>query len=593
MGNASVLKHALIPTLVLVVLSLYPQINIWISRGSDWSGAYTVTNYDEPAYSAYANSLIAGKDRRNDPFIGQDNVAYESLYSIQMVPAYAVAIPARYLGLSASSVFIALNFLIPIFASLAVFVLIRDITKDDLISSAGVLVVLCLGTLVVFQGAISRMVFDAALVDFFPYLRRYQPGVAFPLFFVFCFFVWRAFTSDETIRGVKYAVFAGVCIVALVFSYFFLWTAALAWLACVTILWAIFRRKDLFRLAVSASIVTVFAIAAVIPYFILLSNRNPNTDSSQLLVFTHVPDLLRVSEIVGVVIAAVIGVLILRRKIVIDAVSIMALSMSLTPVILFNQQLITGRVLQPVHYEIFIANYLVLAALVILTSIVMKAIETPERKPQFRRFLVLGSLAVAAWGFIESSTAARRGAGYENLRDNAMAVLKHLRDEPSPSTIVSTNIMVADFIPTVTTHRPLWNPHINSAGGLDHRQNLELFYKYLYYSGFETKDLERALRENVFEVRAALFGGGRALSALDAGAASITVSEISEAVRAYGEFRNGFDRARASDPVLTHIIVPVKAEPSYANLDRWYQRDEGRTFGLFKVYALRPRPAAN
>jgi hypothetical protein len=34
------------------------------------------------------------------------------------------------------------------------------------------------------------------------------------------------------------------------------------------------------------------------------------------------------------------------------------------------------------------------------------------------------------------------------------------------------------------------------------------------------------------------------------------------------------------------MIVPTKAEPNFADIDRWYQRDEGKTLGLFKVYTL-------
>ena len=48
--------------------------------------------------------------------------------------------------------------------------------------------------------------------------------------------------------------------------------------------------------------------------------------------------------------------------------------------------------------------------------------------------------------------------------------------------------MVADFIPTVTSYRSLWNPHTNSAGGVNLAENKELFYRYLYYSGFDEKE---------------------------------------------------------------------------------------------------------
>lgn len=33
----------------------------------------------------------------------------------------------------------------------------------------------------------------------------------------------------------------------------------------------------------------------------------------------------------------------------------------------------------------------------------------------------------------------------------------------------------------------------------------------------------------------------------------------------------------------------AEAEPDFANLDRWYNRGEGRSFGLFRLYRLGPK----
>src|SRR4051794_36627775 len=96
--RSSIWKFVLAPTLIVLFLAVYPQLNIWSVQGTGWHGAYVVSNYDEVAYSAYVNSLIDGKPRRNDPFIGKTDLPYESLYSIQVVPAYSIAVPARLIG---------------------------------------------------------------------------------------------------------------------------------------------------------------------------------------------------------------------------------------------------------------------------------------------------------------------------------------------------------------------------------------------------------------------------------------------------------------------------------------------------------------
>ena len=64
------LKFAAIPTVIVLFLAVYPQLNLWMATGKPGSGAYFVSNYDEVAYSAYVNSLIAGRPRTNDPFTG-------------------------------------------------------------------------------------------------------------------------------------------------------------------------------------------------------------------------------------------------------------------------------------------------------------------------------------------------------------------------------------------------------------------------------------------------------------------------------------------------------------------------------------------
>src|SRR4051794_17282173 len=94
----------------ICLLALYPQIDLNVRRGSTWQGAFAYIDTDETAYAAYVNALIDGRPRRNDPYTGKDGLPgvsqSESLFSIQFVPAYLVAVPARVFGLSSSASFI-------------------------------------------------------------------------------------------------------------------------------------------------------------------------------------------------------------------------------------------------------------------------------------------------------------------------------------------------------------------------------------------------------------------------------------------------------------------------------------------------------
>ena len=228
-------KLVLLPVIAVTVLALYPQGSIFFAKGSNWHGSYFQSHYDEAAYSAYINSLTNGRPRKFDPFVGQ-NEESESLYSIQFVPAYLIAGPARLLGVSTSTTFIVLVVVLAIFSVLALLLLIKEVTGSDTLASAGSIIILCLGTAVAYQGELRFWIEGRILMEYLPFLRRYQPGLAFPLFFVFCWLVWRSLNSGSTKRSVGYSAAAGGIFILLVFSYFYIWTAAAAWLGC-TVWW--------------------------------------------------------------------------------------------------------------------------------------------------------------------------------------------------------------------------------------------------------------------------------------------------------------------------------------------------------------------
>jgi hypothetical protein len=89
-------------------------------------------------------------------YTGRDDVPGspqpESLFSIQFVPAYLIATPARLFGLSSSTAFIVLGFLAPLLASLALFWLIQNLTQDHRLAATGSIVVLCFGALAAGEG---------------------------------------------------------------------------------------------------------------------------------------------------------------------------------------------------------------------------------------------------------------------------------------------------------------------------------------------------------------------------------------------------------------------------------------------------------
>lgn len=603
----SLWKWAALSAAAMALLALYPQINLLLGRGGHWQGSYVLVQGDEDAYSAYLNALIDGRPRRNDPHTGRDDLPEapqpESLFSIQFIPAYVLALPAQVLHFSASTMFLLLIAVAAIATSLAIFWLLWSVIEDPRLAAAGVLFVLCLGTLVATQGEARAFLGNAPMYSFFPFLRRYQPALPFPLFFVFCLVVWRAIKTETLRTAIGWSVAAGTLIAVLIFSYFYLWTAALAWIAGCTLIFLIWQQRELRRWLIICGIVFGSAAIALVPYFMLLRHRDPNMDKVQLLTLTHAPDLLRVCEVLGI--ASLIGLFAgLRRGLIIsDKQTLFIASLALMPLVVFNQQVLTGRSLQPLHYELFIANYVSLMALIMTAGVLFqRSGEAAQKIPG--RAIALVALAAFGWGIIESTGATRRDIKQAQIREDAMPVGAKLRElartdgtlgphhaGPNPRPVVfSSTLPLADCLPTVSGQASLWALHMDAFPGASQAERKERFYQYMYYSGIGDKELEKAILEGRFAIMSALFGVERVIPGLVPGEKPLTLDDMRMEWLGYSQYISNFSRERASKPSLSYVVVPTEAMPDLSNLDRWYERGAGIQAGLFTIYPVTLRP---
>src|SRR5262249_54638806 len=192
--NGSGWQWCALASFAIVILALIPQFHFWAVRGSQWNGAFTVVQGDELLYSAYVNALIDDRPRRTDPPTGRDDHPQaplpESLFSVQFIPAYAVALPARIVGISASTAFILLLGVEGLLTSLSLCWLFTSLTGDKRFAALAILVVLSFGALAGGHGLVWLILKPDVRVVGLPFLRRYEPGVPFPLCFVFCTLIW-------------------------------------------------------------------------------------------------------------------------------------------------------------------------------------------------------------------------------------------------------------------------------------------------------------------------------------------------------------------------------------------------------------------
>jgi hypothetical protein len=595
-------RWGLLAACVLTLLSLYPQVHLWLSRGEYWQHAvaYNQGLGDEVAYAAYVNALIDGRPRRNDPYTGRDDRRYaplpESLFSIQFVPAYAIALPARALGISATTAFMFLTPLVAFTSGVAVFLLVFLVTGSNRIAASGVLVVLCLGTLAAAEGTFANFMGGETHFDYFPFLRRYQPAASFPLFLIFLILVWKFLTKLK--RPVWSGLLVGLVLALLVFSYFYLWTAAIAWLVLLVLLWLIARPEDKNYVAWFSVAVATISVVALVPYFILIFHASDTSGSVQALVNSRRPDLFSAAELLAGLLLLIVAVGIKRRSIDFhDRRVVLILSFALLPFVVLNQQLITGRVMQPIHYKGFVTSYAVLIAFVLASGLQWRR-RAGEHWQLSKRALVWIALAAFDWGAIEAHQAARRSAEGNNKAAEEMSVyVRFAKQARLDTTIMDEKVVLfddlhmADGAPAVSPLAVLWAPHMVVYSGVTQVESKERLYRHLYYTGVGVKELDAYLHgQNVYYGCAVgLFGFDRLVDGLNPNVKPITIEEKNAELVSYGRYVETFDKERAANPRLSYVITQTVGGTDLRNLERWYQRDAGERVGKFTLFRLQLR----
>lgn len=580
---------------VLALLAVYPQVRLNEKRGDNFAGAFATCDLDEMAYASYVQALIDGRPRKNDPYTGRDQSSKErqteSLFSIQFLPGYLAAVPAKIFGLSAVQMMPVVSVVSAFLTALALFWLISLLADDAGIAAAGTLVVMTGGAMISGIGAISGFFEGGFAYPFFPYMRRPIPSLAFPFLFAFLACVYKGLTSEK--RRWIFAALSVACFSALVFSYFYLWTSAAAVLGGFAIITLVSssenKRRDLIFLISTGAI----CVVPLMLYGVMLLDRNPLADKAQLLVLTRTPDLFRPIETIGFfVLAAVIAGVWIRIFDDVRKASLIT-ACALAPIIVFNQQILTGRSLQPFHYEFYSVNYVVLFAVVMVAAFVWK--KYLDGSVSHVLAAIVAVIAIG-WGGYEAYATTRVWDEINAQRDDAMPVNLRLRElaendiaTARKTTTLNLNALQGDGQPTVAPQPVLWARHQNTFAGITTWEENKLrYYQLLYFADLNADSLRAGLTGcQDIEACMALFGWDRFNARLSANARPLTIGEINEEVARFDEFVKNFSAADAATFELKFLVVNNAANNKLENVDRWFERDGGEVRGSYTIYKLR------
>ena len=318
---------------------------------------------------------------------------------------------------------------------------------------------------------------------------------------------------------------------------------------------------------------------------------------------SHQLDLFRIPEILGALILVALIVAVRRKKIELSEQRIICTaSFALLPFVVFNQQILTGKMMQPYHYAAFVANYAVLTGAVVTAALLWK--------PMPARVLVWIAALSFTWGFVEVGLPSRLNSVPQAVvNDQIVPVLlrlKQLSGEDGTLTglhskgIASTLVFSPQLV--VTVSQPTWTSQgtLLDLGGLDfssvsREERKKFFYMHLYYSKADAVALRQALSGTPndpamnYYARAVIFGHERIVPALSAQFKPIRPEEIEQEVRAYQAYADSFSREQALKRPVTYAVTLADGKFDFTNIDRWYERDAGERVGAYTLYHLKVR----
>ena len=589
------------------LFALLPQIDLWISRGTEWNGTYAISACDEPAYAAYMQSIIDGTPRRNSPYSGRldtpDTPQKESLFSIQVFSTYPIALFARTFGFSSSTAMILLSIVCGFASAFAVFWLFYLISENNPLSFVGTIAVLLCGWLSAGPGNPFSL-FLTGIETFehtpLPFLRRTNPAISFPIVFIFFVCVWNFLQAKTNSRKLLFSVSAWLCFSATVYSYFYHWTTVLAWFVGLMFLLGMLQydclRKNI-KYFLGLGVALVFAL---VPYVILVSSRASQMDSTQLLVLTHESDLWRTPELISYLSIILLALSYRNKWLDLEKSKyIFLLSLSLIAPVVFNQQILTGRSLQPYHYQLYSVNYISFFVLVIVVLMLITHHLAPRTVNN--SFLFVGLLAMMVFtGDIILGT-----SHYHAERiwlDELKPVAERIRaitDANKGSSLSDPPVVMSldlshprfpdsNYLPSLSSQPILWSVYISTFPDVSPDEDRARLNTFIYYHGVDSNQLRRMLETN-YSLSIGFFGAGRVFPQLTTGASPITETDVENIVRNYETFCQQFSCDDAKSHELSFVLIHNDGNNDLSTIDRWYERDSGERIGPYTLYQVKLR----
>ncbi|MFC1701020.1 hypothetical protein ACFLZ0_02695 [Patescibacteria group bacterium] len=404
-------------------------------------------------------------------------------------------------GLNIADTTILNRFIFPACILVIIYILLYQLISKKIIALVISITVL-LSTELVNPRALFNLIFKRlpSSSNFLPFNRLIAPQIHLIFFFGFLLFFWFFIKRQKMV----YKFLSGIVLGLSFYTYPYTWTFLFAFLGCLILI--DICRKNWLEIK---SIISIFSIALVIsiPYFVNLwqAMQYPTYYKISLrygIVGMHMPQA-------GAIVLILLAIFLLFFSYDDSKKYYFCLALVLTPLIVLNQQIITGLVLIPDHYHWYYHKPLaVIFILIIIFDFIDEKITINLLKRVSSSGLIIVILSVNfynAW-VVQSLSYKYRELSTIEFNKNYGILLDWLNDNAKKDEVALGNVIVSDLITMYTSLNSATSEDGHYTLIADEEQITERIFLEFRIDGLDEENVKEVFFRDRSTISASIYG---------------------------------------------------------------------------------------
>lgn len=388
---------AIVLALLTSVIVASPQVAFRIEHRSDgvYQGIELLPDNSWPPrvreiMDGHGFGSIYYKDGKNDPYL------------FQPFGSMTVAYIGKTFSLDINNTLLLSRLVLSSVAFLLIYCFVFLLSRDRLAALASASALLLADAAMNLSG-LTNLLNGISPSNFLNISQPVNPAMIFIPFFGFLVSFWFFYTKRDWRLGVLSAFLLGLNF----YNYFYSWTYLYAFGGFLVLLFLLQRNR---REALRISGVFLGALVVAIPYGINLYHAAQystfaDVGMRQGIIFTHSP------AFVGVIVIASVVVFLFWFPREDNKKYLFWLALLLTPFVTLNQQIFTGKEMQPAHYHWYFHKTIAFLLVVTITFYLFGRLKTGWYRRVFAVLVIVASFAVGIFIQANSFTSDRGDAG--------------------------------------------------------------------------------------------------------------------------------------------------------------------------------------